>query len=207
MRKGFGLTFILLGTALLIGALSLLGYNLWQDQQAGQAVDAVMPQLLEQICPEETVGEAAPELEPTTPEQTPTLPVMREVEVDGVLYIGYLTIPDLELALPVASQWSYPQLLNTPCRYYGSLWSDDLVLLGHNFSRHFGPIRDIEPGTSVQFTDMDGNTVHYKVVLTEVLLPTAVENVTAGGYDLVLFTCTYGGRNRVAVYCDRAVNG
>ncbi len=202
MRKGFGISLIVLGTALLVGALSLLGYNLWEDRQAGEAVAAVMPQLLEQVAPAGTHPAETPEL--SEPE-TPTLPQMREVEVDGVLYVGYVTVPELELALPVASQWSYSQLLDTPCRYYGSIWSDDLVLLGHNYSRHFGPIRDLAPGTEVQFTDMDGNTVHYKVVATEVLLPTAVENVTAGEYDLVLFTCTYGGRYRSVTYCDRAI--
>ena len=32
---------------------------------------------------------------------------------------------------------------------------------------------------------------------------TAVEEMTAGEYDLTLFTCTYGGQSRVTVRCDR----
>ena len=27
--------------------------------------------------------------------------------------------------------------------------------------------------------------------------------MTSGTFDLTLFTCTYGGQNRVTVYCDR----
>ena len=33
---------------------------------------------------------------------------MPEVEIDGNDYIGTLSIPALELSLPVMSQWSYP---------------------------------------------------------------------------------------------------
>jgi sortase A len=49
---------------------------------------------------------------------------------------------------------------------------------------------------------MDGKTTVYTVVGTDVLDPSAVEVMTAGEYDLTLFTCTYGGASRVTVYCD-----
>ena len=51
---------------------------------------------------------------------------------------------------------------------------------------------------------MDGVVTNYEVVGLDVLVPTAVEEMTAGDFDLTLFTCTYGGQSRVAVYCDRA---
>ena len=38
---------------------------------------------------------------------------------------------------------------------------------------------------------------------TRGLRPTAVEEMTSGTFDLTLFTCTYGGRSRITVYCDR----
>jgi len=40
------------------------------------------------------------------------------------------------------------------------------------------------------------------VAAREVLLPTAVEEMTAGEWDLTLFTCTLGGRSRVTVRCE-----
>ena len=39
-----------------------------------------------------------------------------------------------------------------------------------------------------------------------ILGATAVEDMTAGEYDLTLYTCTYGGENRVALRCDRVRN-
>lgn len=41
----------------------------------------------------------------------------------------------------------------------------------------------------------------YKVAEFEELLPTDVEKMESSGYDLTLFTCTYGGRYRVTVRC------
>ena len=48
-----------------------------------------------------------------------------------------------------------------------------------------------------------GETTEYEVKAVEVLAPSAVEEITSGNYDLTLFTCTYGGRSRIAVNCDR----
>ena len=118
-------------------------------------------------------------------------------------YVGTLQIPQLGLELPVISDWSYEALKIAPCRYYGSVNSDDLVLMGHNYKVHFGPISRLKSGDAVVFTDMDGVTTYYHVVSRDVLPPDAVEEMTAGDFDLTLFTCTYGGESRVTVYCDK----
>jgi sortase A len=133
----------------------------------------------------------------------PVDPTMSEVEIDGRLYIGYLSIPALDLELPVQSQWDYPGLKISPCRYYGSTKTDDLVIAAHNYARHFGGLMQLSPGDLVYFTDMDGVVNRYQVEEVDVLNPTDIEEMTAGEYDLTLFTCTYGGKSRVTVRCLR----
>lgn len=128
---------------------------------------------------------------------------MAEVELDGHRYIGYLSIPDLGLELPIMSDWNYKQLKIAPCRYTGTVKGNDLVLMAHNYDKHFGRLKNLTAGSLVCFTDVDGVTTQYEVVSLETLQPTAVENVTSGEYALTLFTCTYGGKTRVTVYCDR----
>ena len=142
--------------------------------------------------------------EPEIPEELLTAEdvKMEEVEIDGHIYIGYLSMPTVELELPIMSEWSYEKLTIAPCRYYGTLRGKDLVLLAHNYDRHFGRLNDLKVGDSVYFTEMDGTVTAYKVVARDILDPYAVEEMTAGLYDLTLFTCTYGGRSRVTVYCD-----
>ena len=51
--------------------------------------------------------------------------------------------------------------------------------------------------------DMDGVENHYIVQKTDILQPTDVDAVEHSGYDLVLYTCTYGGKTRITVFCDR----
>ena len=196
-----------LGAALIFGALALFLRNQEESNTAGLAAQELMPQLIQQIQVE---AEAAA---PDSTEPTIELPeiyldesdfVMTEVEIDGRMYIGYLSIPSLGLELPVLSEWSYNSLQVAPCRYFGTVKGGNLVLMAHNYDKHFGRISKLGEGDSVIFVDMDGDTTAYKVIARDVLDPNAVEEMTAGLYDLTLFTCTYGGEKRVTVYCDMA---
>ena len=210
MKSKAGIFCIVLGVILLLGALLLCLYNMRQETAAQDAMAAIMPQLVEEI--QKNTADAPTEAEEIIPDLQLQIPVellteedkkMTEMEIDGHAYIGYLSLPALELDLPVMSSWSYPKLKIAPCRYSGSIRGEDLVIMAHNFYNHFGRISQLEVGDRVSFTDMDAGVTEYVVVGMDVLEPTAVEVVTAGDFDLILFTCTYGGGSRVTVYCDR----
>ena len=126
------------------------------------------------------------------------------VEIDGNEYVGEISIPAIGIDLPVMSEWSYPRLKIAPCRQFGSSRTDDLVIAAHNYESHFGKLTSLTAGDSVTFTDMDGIVNEYVVNKVEVLDPHSVEEVEHSGYALVLYTCTYGGKTRVTVFCDRA---
>lgn len=186
---------MLLGTALILGALSLFLYN-----------------YLEAIRAEHTAGSALTQLQEAVEERRKIYPdpydqEMTITEIDGYGYVGYLSIPAIDLELPVMAKWDYTRLKRSPCRYSGSTKTNDLVICAHNYVRHFGPIRNLSPGDQIFFTDMDGLVWQYEVAVVETLAPTAVEDMTAGGYDLTLFTCTYSGQSRVTVRCDRIAGG
>jgi sortase A len=196
-----------LGATLIFGALSLFLYNQREDTQAKKVSVELMPQLIEVIAEKESVAETPATYE--QPEGTPleyldpSAFIMTEEEIDGHAYIGYLSIPQLELELPVMADWDYPSLQIAPCRYTGSVRGEDLVIMAHNYASHFGGISQLHQGDSVIFTDMDGIVTVYEVVAQDILDPYAVEEMTAGEFDLTLFTCTYGGKSRVSVYCDQ----
>lgn len=199
MRRKFGGFLIVLGTALILSALALFLYNQRQDDMAGDTSVNLLPQLLEEIQQREA-------LSPTPTGEPPSLDeafAMTEVVIDGYAYIGYLTIPALDLELPILSGWDNKRLQIAPCRYTGTLKEGNLVLMAHNFKKHFGRLSELTEGDSISFMDMDGVVTYYSVVAFDILDPYAVEEMTAGVYDLTLFTCTYGGQNRVTVYCDR----
>lgn len=194
MRNKLGTICMILGTVLILAALSLFLWNRREAEQAGEAAADILPQVVEQIA--ETAAEA-----PAPPD--PFDPTMTEAEIDGYLYIGYLSIPALGLELPVMSEWDYNRLNIAPCRYSGSTKTDDLVIAAHNFAQHFGGLSGLTGGEQVIFVDMDNVVSTYTVAAVEILAPTAVEEMTNGEYDLSLYTCTYGGRSRVTVRCDR----
>ena len=204
MRKR-GVVCIILGAALLLGALLLTQINQREDAAAQQAAMEVLPQLVEQVQERVSQDSTAPteaELQIPLELLTEEDKAMTEVEIDGHLYIGYISIPSVQMELPVMSDWSYPKLKIAPCRYTGSVRGEDLVLMAHNYNGHFKRISELEIGDDVFFTDMDGKEIHYQVVGKDILAATAVEEMTAGDFDLTLFSCTYGGRSRMTVYCN-----
>lgn len=119
-------------------------------------------------------------------------------EIDGYYYIGILEIPSLELSLPVMSEWSYQNLKFAPCRYSGSAYTGNFTIAAHNYSTHFGPVRDLEAGDQVIFTDIKGRRFFYEVETVETLEPTAIEDMLSDEWDLTLFTCTFSSQARVA---------
>ena len=133
----------------------------------------------------------------------PDMP-MPAVTVDGRQYIGVLTVPSLSLSLPVMSEWSYDNLKIAPCRYQGSAYKGDLIVAGHNYRKHFSPLKTLPIGAEIQFTDVDGNQFLYQVADLEVLDKMDVEEMETGDWDLTLFTCTYGGQTRFTVRCEEA---
>lgn len=207
MPKKFGVLFVILGAVLLGSALLLLAYNELESYRAGQSAEMLIDQLQAQIQPKPQTPEVDPSQDPTSDETIPeeTLdPEMPVLMVDGFEYIGYLSIPVLELELPVMAEWDYKRLQYAPCRQNGSTRTDDLVIAAHNYRTHFGRLVDLEPGTDVYFTDVDGIENHYQLLRVETVSPDSVDAVLNSGCDLVLYTCTPGGATRVVAFLDRA---
>lgn len=208
MPKKTGIVFVVIGAVLMLSALLLFFYNQSEDAQAGQEAQTILGEVQSAISQQkaaETQTAPAEETDPAQedaalppPEETPSA-----VLIDGYEYIGILSIPDLSLELPVMDDWDYSRLKLAPCRQFGSVRTDDLVIAAHNYKHHFGALRKLETGARITFTDMEGGETAYLVKQSETLDPTAVDAVQNSGYDLVLYTCTYGGSSRVAVFCDR----
>lgn len=200
MRKKSGALCMAFGVLLIGAAIALAALNQLEASNAAHAANTVLP-LLQQAIADRTHTEK-PE-SPDEADKTVLVREMTEVEIDGYNYIGYLSIPALELELPVMANWDYTRLKKSPCRYYGSVFTDNLVIAAHNYARHFGSLADLRMGDTVRFTDMDGVVYTYEVCDLETLPPTATEEMLQSGWDLSLYTCTLGGGSRVTVRCEQ----
>lgn len=213
MRRNFlGTALIILGVLALLGAAGLFGYNMLEEQNAGESSQLVLESLMDQMptapaptVPQESVpGETQPQLPPEI--QIPNymlypgmdLPIR---ESDGREYVGIIEIPDLGVELPILSEWSKSGAKVAPCRYVGTPYQGTMVICAHNYNSHFGRLNTLKTGAKVYFTDMDGNTFCYEAVAFEVLQPNQVEEMCSEQWDLTLFTCTIGGQTRFVVRC------
>ena len=202
-RSHRGSVLIFLGLIMILGALGLTAYNIWDAKRAEEAANQISDVLIDKIKDDDSAMQV-PMFDPDTP-----MPV--EV-IDGYEYIGILEIPELDLTLPVMNEWDYTRLKISPCRFTGSYYADDLVICGHNYAKHFSPIKWIDISADVYFTNVEGLTIHYIVTNRETVEPTDVElmidnihNSTSStmDWDMTLFTCNTGGQTRCAVRCSR----
>ena len=202
MRKWIGMLCVLLGFLCLLGAIGFLVYNRWEDQNAeeiAQELLADVKNILNETQPEQTLPDETAGL-PNEAEKIPA--EMATIEVDGYDCIGILSVPVLDLELPVLTDWSYAKLKKAPCHYYGSYYETDFVIAAHNYDSHFGGLSRLQMGDIVIFTDAGGADHYYQVELLETLSATATEEMITSGFDLSLYTCTPGGASRVTVRCS-----
>ena len=182
--RGIGPIFVIFGLVLICSALSLIFYNNYQEQQYYKETENVLSTLENKELNHNENDELT-------------------VNVNGYEYIGFVEIPKIEIKLPVLSEWDYARLKIAPCRQFGSINTDDIVIAAHNYKKHFGNLSSLSIGDEIALTDTSKNEYFYSVARIEVLNPIDVEKVQNSGYDLVLYTCTYGGKTRVTLFCNK----
>ena len=125
------------------------------------------------------------------------------LNISGYDYIGVINIPSLNIKLPIMRETDYDRLAISPCKYYGNITTNDLVLCAHDYVNQFGKISNLKEDDIVIITDVLGNNYVYKVVLTEELNPIDITNMIDSPFDLTLYTCSYGALKRITVRCNR----
>ena len=234
MVKKIGILCIAVGVCLLASAAGLIVYNQWEDKHAETASMQILHNVQEQInekaqesIPDTSKGDSAdhenqntevsssdtdsadiePDYAVEVEPAAPSVPQMPTTNVDGYECIGILSIPVLNLELPVLTDWNYSKLKVAPCVYYGSYYEKDFVIAGHNYRAHFKRFPELQPGDIILLTDVTGKVHYYEVVLLETLTDNATEQMITSGFDLTLYTCTPGGgTGKVTVRC-KSIDG
>ncbi len=200
-----------LGALVLVTAAALWIRGLFRTSKAEQYTQealAAMENIVLETVPvttaptvPETTGAA--QTEPTLATDPTDPPTLITEMIDGHEYVGYLGFPSLDRKLPVIKIKYVDDLQIAPCLEKGSPLTDDAVICAHNYPSHFGPIRDWVGGETVTFQDLEGGLIEYTVQNVEQISPYDVDKVMNSDHDLVLYTCTPGGANRVMIACDR----
>ena len=188
---------------MIISSVMLCISNMLESMKAGERSENILSSLKSQISsenesPSEAVTQNTEDLFYEYETQT-----SKEIVIDNTGYSCYITIPAIDIELPVMSGWDYQKLKNSPSVYSGSIGTRDLIIAAHNYNTHFGRIKELESGSVVIFTDIYGNDYRYNVIDVETVPGTDSDKMEAGEWDLSLFTCTFDGTDRVTVRCCR----
>ncbi|MGN0483610.1 MAG: class C sortase [Lachnospiraceae bacterium] len=135
--------------------------------------------------------------------QTSEKPKNPVVKVDGNEYIGKLSFPSLDMELPVLAECNEENLKQAPCVDSGTIEERDLIIAGHRYRRVFTNLQNLKVGDKIYLTSADNKFYTY-IVKSLVEVPPHKVNLYAGceTWDLALYTCTPGGKNRQVVYAD-----
>lgn len=198
---------IAFGVLLLLGALAILIKTSYENANADEHARQTVEQLRENIYeqPNEQPNSSISGTESVDNNKSSGQSSSKEavVVIDGTGYLGYLSFTGYGKVLPVLADWSFENLQYAPARFSGSVIDNNLVIAAHNYFSHFYLLNEMTEGNEVILTLPDGKEIHYIVDKIERLSPTELDKLTAGEYDLTLFTCTPTGLARATVRCNK----
>ena len=178
---------IILGVILIAISLSLFTFNNLEDYHASKSSHEIL-EMIDDNKNEEIVTNVS------------NLTKQGEdvINIKGNNYIGIIEIPTLNLKLPIMSEFTYDKLKIAPCRYFGSIQTNDLVICGHSYLAHFGNLYKLQPKDIIIINDFHKQYI-YEVEAIEILEATDINNMLDSQFDLTLYTCTKDSLRRVTI--------
>lgn len=195
-----GKIFIGLGSSLLIFSGFLIIFYKYEDKKASLASKEILT-LIEENLDKELEENQINNL--VTNINNQTTPQIKAININGNDYIGTISIPKLNLTLPLNNEFNYDDLKLAPCIYYGSILTNDLIICGHSYKAHFKYLNTLNQSDIIIITDTNNIHYLYEVLEVEVLESNDVLEMIDNDFDLTLYTCTPDSTRRITVRCNR----
>ncbi len=175
-----------LGITLILLALGTTIYNLAVDYLSGKKAKVILDKLDAQIEDRSSAD---------TNHEDDSNTKMPAIDIDGKNYIGIITIPSINIKLPVLEEYSEKNMKIAPVLYKGTIYQKNAIIAAHSYASQFKHIQKLKLGDQVLFEDIDGHFFKYEVIKKERLSTDDVELMESGEWDLTLFTCTTSNAN------------
>ena len=191
-----------IGILLIVSAIGLTVYNVAVDYFSGKRVEKILEKMNIELDNRnhDTITDETNINDYSANDEMPT------IDIDGKKYIGIITIPSVNINLPVLKDYSYENLKIAPALYKGTIYNNNAIIAAHSYSSQFKRIQQLKIGDLVTFEDVDGHIFHYKVIKKERLFKNEIELMTSGEWDLTLFTCTTMSDNYRATIRLKLIN-
>ena len=151
--KKTGYIFIFTGIIFIVLSFAMILYNYYNDKKAEKGSKEIYNEI------DKSISENTKEVS--------------EININGNKYIGILKIPKLSLELPIMSDCNYKNMKISPCKYYGSMLTNDLVICAHAYKSLFGRLKELSINDLVVFIDINNN--YY--VFTILYMGLCLENI------------------------------
>ena len=199
MKSKTGIFLMLAGGAAIIFSLIIIAVNIRLDSQGKKNSENVLNIL------ESEISSYSEDENNITYTDGNGLKKSKTISVDNNYYSGIIDIPEIGIKLPVMSEWNYDNLNISPYLFYNDEKNNRKIIAGHNYSSHFGKLKQLKQGDYIIFTNAENKRVIYKVLQTEILGSTDTDKMLGGDdWNLTLFTCSLSGYERVTVRCIQA---
>ena len=202
-KRARGIIFFVLGIVMILASLFLIFMYEKRDADAGHNSEVLMQELMrtEPVTPTILPPTVLDEKETTVAEVSTPVPQMATADYNGLQMLGVIRVPECGIELPVLDNWSMTMLEYAPCRYSGNVYSGDLIVMGHNYTTHFKPLKKVSVGAEVEFESVDGFVWRYTVESIESIHGNEPEKLPSD-HDLILFTCEKYGTSRFVARCS-----
>lgn len=128
------------------------------------------------------------------------------IKLDGYDVEGIIEIPKIDIKYPIVSTTSDEAMKIAITKFWGDGINEigNYCMAGHNYKNGtmFGKTKYLNIGDTIKMTDLNLNTVEYKVFKIYTIDPddvTCIESVEANTREITLITCTNGHKNRLII--------
>ncbi len=207
-KRSVGSVFLIFGIVMIAAALVLIMMYEKREYEAGHNAEMLMEEFVHAEKPDSSVpiiyplpdtetasDDGAADVQPTV------IPEMATADYNGLQMLGVIRIPDCGIELPVLDNWDMTILDYAPCRYSGNIYAGDLIIMGHNYTTHFKPLKKIQPGAKIEFESVDGQVWQFEVDCTDSIHRDKPE-LLPSEHELILFTCEEYGVYRFVARCS-----
>ena len=187
-KRFFPVLLLIIGALLILATIAYFAYNAIKASQIRKNNEVLLDKL-NTLIPDPHPG--------VIEEGRDTM--MPVLSVEGVDYIGIITIPAYEIEIPVASKWDEEKNKGILTKYYGSLSAHSLILGADNALGLFGFSGQITKDDNVFFTDTKGTVYTYSVDDVRRVKKITLDDISYDG--LTIFIRSRSSSDYVVVYC------
>ena len=191
MKKEFSIQKIcvLVGMGLLVAAVVLLALWSWNISSSEKQMHYYV-NTLQSLIP--TPQNAVPEERRDN--------TMSVLSVDGVDFVGLVTLPRYGSVLPVCADWG--ETSQYPCRFGGSIYDGSLQIGATTQKGQYDFYRELSVGDAVHYIDVEGN--QYTFTITSMRYEKHVDQAALRQKDaaLTLFIQNIYAFEYLIVFCD-----